>query len=64
MTLQLYMDHVTWWIRRLIVICRYYLRKLCEPEHAQHPLVDHIRFRNVRLHILACDTLFAGYLVT
>lgn len=28
---------------------RYYLRKLCSPEHAAHPLVEHVRFRNVRL---------------
>lgn len=27
---------------------RYYLRKLCTPEHERHPLVDPVRFRNVR----------------
>lgn len=27
---------------------RYYLRKLCSPEHANHPIVEHVRFRNVR----------------
>ena len=27
---------------------RYYLRKLCSPEHLSHSLVDPVRFRNVR----------------
>ena len=27
---------------------RYYLRKLCTPEHERHPLVEPVRFRNVR----------------
>jgi hypothetical protein len=33
---------------------RYYLAKLCSPEHARsHPIVDHMRFRNVRAPDLA-----------
>lgn len=33
---------------------RYYLRKLCTPEHERHPLVDPVRFRNVRRAPAAC----------
>jgi hypothetical protein len=39
---------------------RYYLSKLCSPEHAHHPVVDHVRFRNVRSFILCDRTLLSS----
>ena len=33
---------------------RYYLRKLCSPEHLSHSLVDPVRFRNVRFCSFPC----------
>jgi hypothetical protein len=35
---------------------RYYLQKLCTPEHQSHKIVEHIRFRNVCCFSSCCGT--------